>query len=86
MAKNSKRIDVSEARKSFADLISEVGYRHDRVILCRNGKEIVAMIPLADLAFLEKLEEQYELSAIKDSMKTGEALGVKEAKARLKIT
>ncbi|MCL2647914.1 MAG: type II toxin-antitoxin system Phd/YefM family antitoxin [Phycisphaerales bacterium] len=79
-----KKVDVSEARKLFANLISEVGYGHDRTVLCRNGKPLVAMIPLDDLRFLEKLEDQYDLNAVNQSMKDQVSIAPKEAKKQKK--
>jgi PHD/YefM family antitoxin component YafN of YafNO toxin-antitoxin module len=86
MKKNWKQLDVSEARKSFADLISGVGFGHERVVLCRNGKALVALIPLDDLKFLEVLEDQYELNAARESMKNSESIGIKDMKKRLNLT
>lgn len=57
-----KTLDVTEARQSFATLISEVGFGHDRVVLCRNGKKIAALVPLDDLELLERLENEAEVT------------------------
>jgi prevent-host-death family protein len=63
-----KKMDVSEARKSFADLLSQVGFGRERVVLCRNGKKVAALIPMADLEFLEKREEEYDAAAARKAL------------------
>jgi prevent-host-death family protein len=60
-----KTLDVTEARQSFATLISEVGFGHDRVVLCRNGKKVAALVPLDDLALLERLENEADLAEVR---------------------
>ena len=65
--RHRRKVDVTQARQSFAELVSQVGFGHERVILCRNGKEVAALLPLGDLEFLEHLEDQYDLAAAKEA-------------------
>lgn len=40
-----KRIPSGEARKHLADLLNDVAYRGQIVIITRNGKDVAAFIP-----------------------------------------
>jgi prevent-host-death family protein len=50
-------IPASEVRERISDVISRVAYGGERVIISRNGKPQVALVPVADLVRLQKLEE-----------------------------
>ena len=50
-----ERISVHELRAEVADVMNRVHYAHERVIICRHGKDFVAIVPVSDLAYL--LEE-----------------------------
>lgn len=45
-------ISVTEARAEFSDLINKVGYGHERVVITRHGKPLVALVPAEDAASL----------------------------------
>lgn len=63
----------TEVRDHFADVFSRISYGHERILVRRNGNEdvaAVAMIPAADLEFLEKIEAEMDFRA---------ALAAKEA-------
>ena len=49
-------ISTSKAREFLADLIIEVAYKGERVILTRHGKPVAALISAEDLERLESLE------------------------------
>jgi prevent-host-death family protein len=49
-------IPASEVREQISDILSRVAYGRERVIVSRNGKPQVALVPIADLVRLQKLE------------------------------
>jgi len=49
-------IPASEVREQISDILSRVAFGRERVIISRNGKPQVALVPIADLKRLEKLE------------------------------
>ena len=51
-------ISTSKAREFLADLITEVAYKGERVILTRHGKPVAALISAEDLERLESLERE----------------------------
>lgn len=53
-------IPASEVRSQISEVISRVAYGGERVVISRNGKAQVAVIPIADLDRLKQLDEQRE--------------------------
>lgn len=65
----------SEARTHLTDLVNQVAYRKDRIVITRKGKELVAIVPLEDLVILQKLEDQLDLQDAEESLRSVEKLG-----------
>lgn len=61
-------VTISEFRSKIADIINDVGIRGERVILKRNKKDIVAMIPIEDLKILEALEDKIDALLVKEAL------------------
>ena len=57
---------TSEAREKFADLIEQVYFHKERLILTRRGKKAVALIPIEDLELLQSFEDEEDAQDIKD--------------------
>ena len=53
-------MSTAEARENFADIMNNAIYKHERTILTRRGKGVVAIIPLIDLEILEALEDKMD--------------------------
>lgn len=70
------RISASKPKESLARTLHRVASKRERIILCRNGKNVAAIIPMEDLAALEELEDRRDLRAAKkalaDAKKKGE--------------
>jgi prevent-host-death family protein len=54
-------VSVSEARETFADVVNRVAYRSERVLVTRRGKPIAAIIPMEQVEFLERAEDEYDM-------------------------
>ena len=54
-------VSVSQARDEFADLVNQAAYKEERVIITRRGRAIAAIVPIEDVAYLERLEDEYDL-------------------------
>ena len=65
------RLPTSKAREQFADILNEVAYKGERVLLHRRGKDIAAVISADDLALLEALEDQMDIEAVREALKEG---------------
>jgi prevent-host-death family protein len=49
-------LSVSQLRADLADAINRVAYRKERLIVARQGKPLVALIPMEDLHRLEEMK------------------------------
>ena len=49
------RLPATQLRDDMTDLLNRVAYGHERIILRRYGKDLVALVPLEDLEVLEAL-------------------------------
>src|SRR5690348_11433972 len=65
---SDRTLSVAQARAQFADLLNQVRYRKDRVIVARHGKPIVAIIPSEDLDLLEQIEDEADTRAAKQAL------------------
>ena len=61
-------VSTSKARVDFAEMINQVAYRGERIVLDRHGKPIAAIIPIDDLTFLEEIEELMDVEAAKRAL------------------
>ena len=61
-------ISVTEARDEFADLVNRVAYGHERIMVARRGREVVAIVPAENVALLELLENEIDLAAARAAL------------------
>lgn len=59
------KIPFSEARSDLTHIVNHVAFGHDRCILTRNGKDVVAIVSIEDLNLLEELEDKLDLETSK---------------------
>ena len=62
---------VTQARKDLSNLISRVAFKGERITLRRNGKDVAALVPVADAAKLEALEDSLDLKEVQRRLKDG---------------
>ena len=55
------RLNTKEFRENLTDTLNRVHYTGERTIICRNGKEIGALVSLEDLQLLVDLEDHIDL-------------------------
>ena len=78
------RLTASKARAHVADTINRVVYRGERIVLYRRGKDVAAVVPLSDLAVLEKLEDQLDVEAAKKALaESGERVPYEQVRREL---
>lgn len=51
-------LSVSKLRADLAEAINRVAYRKERVVIERQGKRLVALVPIEELDMLEELEDE----------------------------
>ncbi len=65
------RMTASQARKDLAETLNQVMYRGERVVLHRRGKDLAAIVPLADLELVEALEDRLDVDSARKALKKG---------------
>jgi antitoxin (DNA-binding transcriptional repressor) of toxin-antitoxin stability system len=50
-------VSVSDLRTQLSTTVNRVAFGKERVVLQRQGKDLVALVPLQDLELLERLED-----------------------------
>lgn len=63
------RMTASQARRDLAETLNQVVYRGERVILHRRGKDLAAIVPLADLELVEAFEDRIDVEAARKALK-----------------
>ena len=76
-------VSVSKLRGSMSEYINAVHYLHQRLILMKNGKPAVAMVPPEDLELLRRIEDAIDLDAAREALKEPGAVPWEEVKAKL---
>jgi len=75
---------ASSARDDFAETINQVAYGGQRIVLHRRGRNVVAIVPMADLELLEAMEDRMDLEAARKALKErGRSTPLKKIKAEL---
>ncbi|MBU0609214.1 MAG: type II toxin-antitoxin system Phd/YefM family antitoxin [Armatimonadetes bacterium] len=62
-------LSVSKLRADLADAINRVAYRKERVIVERQGKRLVALVPVEELEWLEEMEDRWLLEAADEALR-----------------
>ncbi len=59
------KLPISQAREHLADLGNRVALRDERILVERRGKGLFAIVSVADLELLERMEDEMDLDAIR---------------------
>jgi len=65
----AKRFTTSTARAQFADIISRAEYAGEYTIIHRRKKPVAAVIPIADLKLIERLEDAIDIADARKAMR-----------------
>jgi prevent-host-death family protein len=55
------KLAASKVREEFSDTLNRVAYRGERIVLRRRGKDLAAIVPIEDLALIEKIEDEIDI-------------------------
>lgn len=77
------RLTASRVREHFSDTLNRVAYRKERIVLRRRSKDLVAVVPMEDLAFLEEVEDRLDLEAARKALKEKGTIPWSKLKAEL---
>lgn len=50
-----ERIDATQVRRNFVEIADRVRYRRERMVVQRNGRDLVAIVPVEDAVALANL-------------------------------
>ncbi len=62
------RLPASDARESFSEVVNQVAFGGERVVLHRHGKDVAAIVSVSDLQFLEAVEDKLDLEAARKAL------------------
>jgi prevent-host-death family protein len=62
------RINASEVREDFAEILNRVAYRGERIVVHRRGKDVVALVPVGDMALLQALEDRIDIEEARKAL------------------
>jgi len=80
------KITAADARKNFADIVNQVAYGKEPVVLTRRGKELAALVSIEDLNLLQKIEDQLDIQdAWKASREPGENISWSDLRKELNL-
>lgn len=82
------KIEATAARSGLSDLLSQVQYGSERVIIERRGRDAAALISIADLRLLELLEDTVDIEAARQALenpKNKVRVPLDEVKKRLRM-
>jgi prevent-host-death family protein len=81
-----KRINASAVREDFADILNQVAYAGERIILHRRGKNVAAIVSIADLQLLQDLEDRLDNAAADAALsEPGESIPWERVKQELDL-
>jgi prevent-host-death family protein len=81
----SSKTTASASRQNFADIVNRAAYGGERTIVHRRKKPMAAVVPLEDLEFLEKLEDEIDLKAAREALKDPRTIPWEVIKKKLKL-
>jgi prevent-host-death family protein len=75
---------ITEASQHFSDLIASIRTKKQRTLITQSGHGVAVLLPLEDLALLQKLEDMLDYQeAIEALDKPGENISLEELKKEL---
>jgi antitoxin Phd len=81
-----KRLNTTAAREDFADILNQVAYAGERIILHRRGKNVAAIVTMADLQLLQDLEDRMDnIAADAALLEPGESIPWEQVKKDLDL-
>jgi antitoxin Phd len=58
-----KRMNASVAREEFSELLNQVSYLGERIIVHRRGKNVAAIVSLEDFELIQEIEDRLDNAA-----------------------
>ena len=62
------KVEATAARNGFSELLNQVRYRSDRIIIERRGRDMAVLVPIEDLRLLELVEDTIDIDAARKAL------------------
>ncbi|MDW7774640.1 MAG: type II toxin-antitoxin system Phd/YefM family antitoxin [Desulfobulbaceae bacterium] len=62
------KVSTAEARKKFADIVNQVAYGKEPVVLTRRGQGIAALVSMEELELLQQIEDFIDIEDAKKAL------------------
>ncbi len=72
-----RNLSTAKIRSEFSEIVNQVAYGKERVAVTRNGKSLIALVPIEDIALLEALETKIDISEAQAALKEAKTKGTK---------
>jgi len=79
------KVTASATRQNFSDIVNRAAYGGERIIVHRRKKPVAAVVPIEDLEFLEKLEDEIDVKAAREALKDPRTIPWETIKKKLKL-
>ena len=78
-----RSVSVSESRKEMGDLVNEVCFTKERVVLNRHGKPVAVIVSVEDAELLAELEDRIDLEDARQALKNPKRISWEKVKKEL---
>lgn len=68
-------LSTTEAHEQFFELLRRVASGKERIVLTRAGEDLVAVIPIEDLALVESLEDRADIEEAREALREAREKG-----------
>jgi prevent-host-death family protein len=75
MSSADTTVTTAEVRENLSEILNRAAYGQERIVVTRHGKALVAVVPIADLEELERLEDEIDREEILRSLESIQAEG-----------
>ena len=62
-------LSTTEAQEKFSELLRRVAAEKERIVLTRAGEELVAVVPIEDLALMEAAEDRADIEDAREALR-----------------
>jgi prevent-host-death family protein len=79
------KLTASAARQNFSDIVNRAAYGGERIIVHRRKKPVAAVVPIADLELIERIEDELDVKAALKASKEPGSVPWETVKKKLRL-
>lgn len=65
----ARKVNATQARQEFSDIVNRAAYGGERVVLHRRKKPVAAVVPIEDLELIERIEDELDIKSAQKALK-----------------